>query len=161
MKQPWIYMYSPSWSPLPPPSPPWGQLFPLSILPWRPIQVVGSTVCSFLWLPDELLNNSNSNTYQQLIQHFSSTVLQEPTLDHSFWVLSPPEVVRQVQLSPPLYLGWSWNFGSLVTIPANHPMLYSLCSVLCPCLILVLLICKSFFYRKDISLLLSVLQPFS
>ena len=40
-----------------------------------------------------------------LYQHFSSTVLQEPTLDPSFWVLSPPGVVRQVQSSPPLYLG--------------------------------------------------------
>ena len=30
MNQPWIYMYSPSWSPLPPPSPP----VPLFLSPW-------------------------------------------------------------------------------------------------------------------------------
>lgn len=89
-----------------------------------------------------------------LLKHFTTGI--QPG---SFIVSLFHRSVRWVLLPSPFYLWRSWNSESLVTIPANYPILLP-CSVPYLWPRLRSLICKSSLYRKHAHLLWSLLAAF-
>ena len=133
MNQPWIYMYSPSWAPLPPPSPPnpCGFLSIPSLHEENPVEFswmyLYLSSLLFPWLLSSV--NFKASRHNQLTFLFffffgmalfisSSTLLW--TINHSYQAYYEPELIPGIYLLPPLNIHKGFDF-SFAYWPSGFP----------------------------------------